>query len=396
MTSSLTKGVRVVNLREFVVARFGACQWTEIVACLHSADRATLRTVTASGWYDHALAARLLRQLCVSLGRGSADLAEALGRFEADQDLTTVQRWFIRLIKPDFAIRNMNVYWCRFNDSGHWTSEVDGTHITARLAGWDPFEPALCRYLQGYLGRTLEHFGGRRIVIEHPVCRAAGAPHCEFRTGFRVEPDALERTTAPSVDDLPQIAYELGHCSDLDTLAEAIVELLHRRLSCRRVLVWAHVAPTGAPCLLRVAGEQGASALRCFVLQMGGRTVGKIEVEAPPSRREALIEQLLPCLALAMREAVARSNATLDTPPPPPRSHRGEVQRQLDLAAVRWALTPRQTQVLAEVVVGLTNKEIAGELECEEGTVEVHVSKLLKKSGSGNRAGVIARLWSLS
>jgi DNA-binding CsgD family transcriptional regulator len=203
-------------------------------------------------------------------------------------------------------------------------------------------------------------------------------------------------TSALSPGDLPQIAYELGHCPSFDALAEAIVELLHRRLACRRVLIWARVTPEGELSLLREAGKQGSRALRCFVLQMGGRTVGKLEVDAPPGESEALIEQLLPCIALAMRDAGAHADGATDKAPPPPPSHRGEVQRQLGRGAARWALTPRQTEVLAEVVVGLTNKEIAAELACEEGTVEVHVSKLLKKSGAGNRAGLIARLWSLT
>ena len=396
MATSLTKGVRFVNLRAFVVGRFGACQWEEIVASLSNADRATLRGVTAAGWYDHAIIARLVRQMCVSFGQGSTDLAEALGRFEADQDLTTVQRWFVRLIKPGFAIRNMNVYWCRFNDSGQWTSEIDGAEVIARLTGWEPFEPALCRYLQGYLGRTLEHFGGKRIIIDHPSCRAGGAPRCEFHTRFQIQPDAPGSTAAPSPGDLPQIAYELGHCTDLDALADALVELLHRRISCRRVLIWARVGPDGEQRLLRSVGAPGSRALRCFVLQMSGRTVGKIEVEVPPGGSEALIEQLLPCIALALRDAGAGAESSADRASPPPRSHRGEVQRQLGRAAAGWALTPRQTEVLAEVVAGSTNKEIAGELACEEGTVEVHVSKLLKKSGAGNRAGLVARLWSLS
>ncbi|MEP7123326.1 MAG: LuxR C-terminal-related transcriptional regulator [Byssovorax sp.] len=232
--------------------------------------------------------------------------------------------------------------------------------------------------------------------IDHPICQASGAPHCEYHTRFVVESGAPRSSSALSFSDLLQIAYELGHCSSAEALADAIVELLHRRLGCRRVLIWARVAPDTEPRLLRTEGKPGPDALLSFVLQMGGHTVGKIEVEARSDGSEALIEQLLPCLALAMRDAGAGPDPAPERAPSPPRSHRGEVQRQLGRAAARWALTPRQTEVLAEVIGGATNKEIAGELACEEGTVEVHVSNVLKKSGAANRTGLISRLWSLS
>ncbi len=44
---------------------------------------------------------------------------------------------------------------------------------------------------------------------------------------------------------------------------------------------------------------------------------------------------------------------------------------------------------------GMTNKEIAAKLGCQEGTIEVHVSQLLKKSRAGNRAGLVAKVWTL-
>jgi DNA-binding CsgD family transcriptional regulator len=63
-------------------------------------------------------------------------------------------------------------------------------------------------------------------------------------------------------------------------------------------------------------------------------------------------------------------------------------------AARSLALTPRQAQVLALLVLGRPNKAIAEELGCAESTVEIHVTALLGKSGCANRCEVVARLWS--
>jgi DNA-binding NarL/FixJ family response regulator len=56
-------------------------------------------------------------------------------------------------------------------------------------------------------------------------------------------------------------------------------------------------------------------------------------------------------------------------------------------------LTPRETQVLKALAVGMANKEIARELELQEVTVKLHVKTLLRKLGAKNRtqAAMIAR-----
>jgi len=72
---------------------------------------------------------------------------------------------------------------------------------------------------------------------------------------------------------------------------------------------------------------------------------------------------------------------------------RAEWAVRVAASARRWGLTARETEVLPLVVEGLTNKEIAARIGCEEGTVEVHVSKILKKSGAGNRAGLATLVW---
>ena len=48
-------------------------------------------------------------------------------------------------------------------------------------------------------------------------------------------------------------------------------------------------------------------------------------------------------------------------------------------------LTPREREVLALLVQGRTNKEIAEELVISAGTVRLHVSNILSKLGVGNR-----------
>ena len=55
-------------------------------------------------------------------------------------------------------------------------------------------------------------------------------------------------------------------------------------------------------------------------------------------------------------------------------------------------LTPRQSEVLSLLRLGLTNREIASRLVIEEGTAKVHVRQVLKKLGVRSRteAAVLA------
>ena len=67
----------------------------------------------------------------------------------------------------------------------------------------------------------------------------------------------------------------------------------------------------------------------------------------------------------------------------------------MDAGAKAWqqkleSLTPQQQKVLAQLRLGLSNKEIARVLDCGETTVKTHVSALLAKLGQANRNQLIA------
>lgn len=59
-------------------------------------------------------------------------------------------------------------------------------------------------------------------------------------------------------------------------------------------------------------------------------------------------------------------------------------RQKSDIAAVE-PLTKRETQIALEVSKGLSNREIAVELEIGPETVKCHVQSILKKLGLNNR-----------
>ena len=75
-------------------------------------------------------------------------------------------------------------------------------------------------------------------------------------------------------------------------------------------------------------------------------------------------------------------------------SSAGSAQSRLEAAKLAWELTARQQTVLACVIEGASNKEIAETLGCAENTVEFHVTQLLRRARVTSRARLMAHFWS--
>lgn len=73
-----------------------------------------------------------------------------------------------------------------------------------------------------------------------------------------------------------------------------------------------------------------------------------------------------------------------------PREH--SVERRAAASAQAWALTNRQAQVLALLVDGASNKEIANATGISVRTVEIHVTAILQKANASSRVELVVRV----
>lgn len=62
--------------------------------------------------------------------------------------------------------------------------------------------------------------------------------------------------------------------------------------------------------------------------------------------------------------------------------------------ASAWKLTPREAEVFELLLRGQSNKEIASSLQCAEATVELHITRVLRKSGASSRMALASQFWS--
>ena len=187
---------------------------------------------------------------------------------------------------------------------------------------------------------------------------------------------------------LNRLAKEIGSHIDVDSLVASVVSILHEHTTCDYVALW-----SGGPDQQVLICASGArphdDETRHFPLVVGGRSIGSLEVAAPSGLLDvSFVCDLAPWIAIALDNAetfgrVARSHVSP-----------AQLEQRLQLVTTRWTVTPRQLDVLRLVAQGLSNKEIASNLNCSENTVEVHVTQLLRRSGSSSRGHLIARFWS--
>lgn len=77
----------------------------------------------------------------------------------------------------------------------------------------------------------------------------------------------------------------------------------------------------------------------------------------------------------------------LSAPRAPP-----QTQRRARAASGHASLTPKERLVLAEIVMGLSSKEVGRSLNISPRTVEFHRANLLKKFGAKNTAELLRKV----
>jgi predicted hydrocarbon binding protein len=184
-TDAKTKGIGFHNVRTFTLDRYGLEGWVDVLAELVPEDRRVLDEMLPVGWYSLPLYARVIRALDEVHGAGDLALVVQLGRYEAERDLTTIQRAFLRMASPAFLLEKSADYWRRFHDTGTWSIQREGTtRVRAYLDGWGHVDTVLCRELIGYFSRAFELVGARKVWVDHAQCRAFGGDRCLFVGGW--------------------------------------------------------------------------------------------------------------------------------------------------------------------------------------------------------------------
>lgn len=189
----------------------------------------------------------------------------------------------------------------------------------------------------------------------------------------------------------------------LDPLMFPPIHFHFEDLGERRVRVSATMRPGVRPCRALHVGTTGA--LRGTTRALGlppttilsaditdARGVWEVELPATPTwgdrgrRASHALKRLVVRLVLGATIEGVELAAEVGEPEPTPVANAIHVLQ----------LTPRQGEVLERVAQGLTNKEIAHQLGTAENTIELHVTRILRKARASSRAQLLAKLWGRS
>lgn len=380
------RGNGFINIRSWIIEHHGSEGWAAVRTTLTHEERETLDGLQGGGWYPLALQAKLLREVDRRWGDNDLRLARTIGTFQARRDLDHgVLTWLFRLFQPSTLLGNMDVVWRRFHDSGRWEARVEPRRLVLRLFEWKNVDEANCADVEGYLEQVGQKMSRSPGTMHHPRCTLRGAECCEFIYEGSLDRRAPIPRRIPDLAESSLIGRELLQVKGSDTVCEAIGNLLRQLLPRDgSAALWVWEPSSGRARLLWSCGQPSDAPAHCLVLECGGQTFGRLEVDAihTNDRDEVLasLGHLVPWFGIALAQNTDWASAP-DRPSRP--------QGMIVEVSSRWRLTPRQTEVLSALIEGLTNKEIAARLGCSEATVEVHVTALLRKSGASNRTGLV-------
>lgn len=200
---------------------------------------------------------------------------------------------------------------------------------------------------------------------------------------------------------------------EAERLSELMLDI-GQKLQVDRVQLF-EMTPTGLRRFGGLGGPLEGPRIR-RILWVGGAAIGAIEVarpgEAGHAREASLLDEHIDSFAVRFADVhnqsafgiastgfqLAEPGLREPVPGEPPPSSRGRMARAARDGRLRelteeWQLSDRQRSVLALLVDGLGNREIAARLGCSIGTIENHVTKLLKRASVDNRAALTATFW---
>lgn len=265
----------------------------------------------------------------------------------------------------DRFLEGRGIDWTSYNPVRPEPSQRNRAMLSSAIAttvGHDPFQQPIAKFFaQVGLGG---HDNLRALVCDGPSLLAwVGA--------FQQEPfDASQARVLSAVLPAMQRRLRLEHqIADFPRTTAALAAALE--------------AIGGAAFVIGPHGElHEANSAALTLLGQRNRDVRLALRDAAAKRPAALAFRLTPLVGPGEPGGYL---AILREPP-------ASIGSNLDRAAARWGLTPRQRQTLELVAEGRTNAAIAATLGIAERTVELHVSLLFDKAGVENRSALVGSL----
>ncbi|MCI4398120.1 MAG: hypothetical protein JHC34_04695 [Acidobacteria bacterium] len=178
------KGTVIASTLAFLNEKLGKDGTGRLIEGLGAERSALLKGPVLQGnWYPVDL---LIKLVTAAEGKvavpGGRTLAWELGRYSADTGLKGIYKVFFKMADISFILKRAPGVWASYYDSGMMQVLVaEPNKAIMRIAGFDQPSAILCDRVLGWMERTVEMSGGKRVVMSHPACAARGDDFCEYR-----------------------------------------------------------------------------------------------------------------------------------------------------------------------------------------------------------------------
>lgn len=134
-------------------------------------------------WVDFALFVEATELADKLFGRGDLALAWDMGRFGAEHNAGVWRSLVMRLLRPQTIIGIGAGLWSHHYDSGRLVMRASPgakSSLQLQIADFAAPHRAHCLSVAGWLERTLELGGPKRVAVREDRCRTRGAASCDL------------------------------------------------------------------------------------------------------------------------------------------------------------------------------------------------------------------------
>ncbi|NOK05226.1 TIGR02265 family protein [Myxococcus xanthus] len=182
-TGSRIKGGVLISRLNMLRQHGGQVGVDAVLRRLPAEDQALLRKMLLPvGWYPLELNLRLDAAIAGVMSPEDKDRAFLeMGRASAHEALHGPQHVFVKAGEPHFLLSQAPKIYRFYYAVGSRTYEQTGPCAAVlRTFGAENVTEPDCLTIIGWHERAIELCGGRAVHVTHPMCRARGAPHCEY------------------------------------------------------------------------------------------------------------------------------------------------------------------------------------------------------------------------
>jgi len=176
-----TSGTSILPLQAWIKANLGQQGWEGVLLRVPAEHAHELRGILLAQ-KKYPTAAFVAALEAASELDGSADFFERYGEWAAHYMINAFFRFLLRFKSPGWVVGRSTRVWRTFHSTGEWKFQVDEgeRRMRGELADFAVVNANYCRVVVGWWRGAGKLTGAPKPRVEHPHCRARGAPTCVF------------------------------------------------------------------------------------------------------------------------------------------------------------------------------------------------------------------------